>query len=253
MTFVIINIIFVPNTLINRKVTMSRCEQCMIREYSSLNALTKAELALISETKNAFTVNKGQVLFNEGDNLNGVFCIKEGICKLSKLSSGGKDSILKLAGQGELLGQRSMINDETSNLTATAIEDMLVCFIPRKEIMQHFSDNNQFSLMVTKDICNHLKDADLTIANHTHRSVKERLALLLLNLEQLAGVDSTTGALNIVLTREDMANMIGTATETCIRLISELRKEGLILASGRNITIINHQALKSIAELSIVK
>lgn len=250
MTFIIKNLIFVAITPNNTKVTMSRCEQCIIREFSSLKALTRDELALISDKKNAFTVEKGQVLFNEGENLNGVFCIKEGICKLSKLSSGGKDSILKLAGKGELLGQRSMINDETSNLTAVAIEDMLVCFIPKKEVMQHFNDNNKFSMLITKDICNHLKDADMVIANHTHRTVKERLALLLLNLEELGGKDPETGVLNIVLSREDMANMLGTATESCIRLLSELKKEDIIFVSGRKIILKDHKALRNIAEHS---
>lgn len=232
---------------------MSRCEQCIIREFSSLKALTRDELALISDTKNAFRVKKGQVLFNEGENLNGVFCVKEGVCKLSKLNSGGKDSILKLAGKGELLGQRSMINEETSNLTAVALEEMLVCFIPKKEVMQHFTNNNQFSLLITKDICNHLKDADMGIANHSHRSVKERLALLLLHLEELGGKDSESGVLNISLSREDMANMVGTATESCIRLLSEFKKNDLIRVSGKYIAIIDPIALKHIAENSSSK
>lgn len=229
---------------------MSRCEQCIIRDFSSLKALTRSELALISDTKNAFKVKKGEKLFNEGDNLNGVYCIKEGVCKLSKLNSGGKDSILKLAGKGELLGQRSMINDETSNLTAVAIEDMLVCFIPKKEVMQNFSNNNQFSLLITKDICNHLKEADLGLANHAHRTVKERLALLLLNLEELGGKNLDTDELNITLSRDDMANMVGTAAESCIRILSDFKKEKLIKTTGRKIAILDHAGLKHISEYS---
>ncbi|MTG98143.1 MULTISPECIES: Crp/Fnr family transcriptional regulator [Myroides] len=227
---------------------MSRCEQCIIREFSSLKALTRDELETISETKTHFIVRKGEILFLEGDNLNGVYCVKSGFCKLTKLNSNGKDTIIKLAKSGELLGQRSIINEETSNLTATALEDMQVCFIPKKEMLDYFSDNNKFSLLVTRDICNHLKDADKGLADHTHKTVKERLAIMLLKLEELGGVDPETKSLNIQLSREDLANMVGTATESCIRLLSDLKKEGIIQLSGKKIILVDKAELKNLAQ-----
>ncbi|KUF39373.1 Crp/Fnr family transcriptional regulator [Myroides marinus] len=227
---------------------MGRCEQCIIREFSSLKALTREELLTISETKTHFIVKKGEVLFNEGDNLNGVYCIKDGFCKLTKLNSNGKDTIVKLAKNGDLLGQRSIINEETSNLTATAIEDMQICFIPKKEMMDYFTDNNKFSLLVTRDICNHLKDADKGLADHTHKTVKERLAIILLKLEEVGGINPENNALNIQLSREDLANMVGTATESCIRLLSELKKDGIIELSGKKIILKDKNELKNLAQ-----
>ncbi|MEC4117373.1 Crp/Fnr family transcriptional regulator [Myroides phaeus] len=227
---------------------MGRCEQCIIREFSSLKALTREELLTISETKTHFIVKKGETIFTEGDNLNGVYCIKDGFCKLTKLNSNGKDTIVKLAKDGDLLGQRSIINEETSNLTATAIEDMQICFIPKKEMMDYFTDNNKFSLLVTRDICNHLKDADKGLADHTHKTVKERLAIILLKLEEVGGTNQETNALNIQLSREDLANMVGTATESCIRLLSDLKKEGVIELSGKKIILKNKAELKALAQ-----
>ncbi|AJH13988.1 MULTISPECIES: Crp/Fnr family transcriptional regulator [Myroides] len=227
---------------------MGRCEQCIIREFSSLKALTREELLTISETKTHFIVKKGETIFTEGDNLNGVFCIKDGFCKLTKLNSNGKDTIVKLAKNGDLLGQRSIINEETSNLTATAIEDMQICFIPKKEMMEYFTDNNKFSLLVTRDICNHLKDADKGLADHTHKTVKERLAIILLKLEEVGGINPENNALNIQLSREDLANMVGTATESCIRLLSELKKDGIIELSGKKIILKDKNELKALAQ-----
>ncbi|MEK6450728.1 MULTISPECIES: Crp/Fnr family transcriptional regulator [Myroides] len=227
---------------------MGRCEQCIIREFSSLKALTREELLTISETKTHFIVKKGETIFTEGDNLNGVYCIKDGFCKLTKLNSNGKDTIVKLAKDGDLLGQRSIINEETSNLTATAIEDMQICFIPKKEMMDYFTDNNKFSLLVTRDICNHLKDADKGLADHTHKTVKERLAIILLKLEEVGGTNQETNALNIQLSREDLANMVGTATESCIRLLSDLKKEGIIELSGKKIILKDKAELKALAQ-----
>ena len=90
---------------------MSKCEQCVVREFSSLKALNKNELIKLAECKTSHTIKKGDIIFEEGENVNGIYCIKEGICKLTKLSPNGKDHIVKLVKKGELLGQRSMISD----------------------------------------------------------------------------------------------------------------------------------------------
>lgn len=226
---------------------MGRCEQCIIREFSSLKALTREELLTISENKAHFTVKKGETIFIEDDSLNGVYCIQNGFCKLTKLNSNGKDTIVKIAKKGDLLGQRSVINEETSNLTAVALEDMEICFIPKKDMLDSFTDNNKFSLLVTRDICSHLKDADKGLADHTHKTVKERLAIILLKLEELGGVDPLNNALIIQLSREDLANMVGTATESCIRLLSDMKKEGIIKLEGKKIILANKAELKSLA------
>lgn len=226
---------------------MGRCEQCIIREFSSLKALTREELLSISESKTHFTVKKGETIFSEEESLNGVYCIQNGFCKLTKLNSNGKDTIVKIAKKGDLLGQRSIINEEPSNLSAIALEDMQICFIPKKEMLENFTENNKFSLLVTRDICNHLKDSDKGLADHTHKTVKERLAIILLKLEELGGVDPSNNTLNIQLSREDLANMVGTATESCIRLLSDLKKEGIIKLEGKKIILADRSGLKSLA------
>ena len=139
---------------------MSKCEQCVVREFSSLKALNKNELIKLAECKTSHTIKKGDIIFEEGENVNGIYCIKEGICKLTKLSPNGKDHIVKLVKKGELLGQRSMISDEPVNLTAVAMEDMQVCFIPKSEVMGFFNENNKFSMNVMQTICGDLKEAD---------------------------------------------------------------------------------------------
>src|SRR5690554_7697792 len=120
---------------------MSKCEQCIVREFSALKSLDKNELLRVSDCKTSYLVKKGDNLFEEGQNINGVFCIKSGVCKISKLSDNGKSHIVKLITKGELLGQRSLINEESLNLTATALEDMQVCFIPKTEIIGFFHSN----------------------------------------------------------------------------------------------------------------
>lgn len=64
---------------------MSKCEQCIVRQFSSIKAMTKDELLRISECKSSQIIRKGEVIFEEGEYLNGVFCVKDGVCKLTKL------------------------------------------------------------------------------------------------------------------------------------------------------------------------
>lgn len=226
---------------------MSKCEQCIVREFSSLKALTKDELIKLSDCKTSHIIKKGEVIFEEGENVNGIYCIKDGVCKLTKLSANGKDHIVKLVTKGELLGQRSMISDEPVNLSAVALEDMQVCFIPKSEVMGYFDKNNQFSMNVMKSICGDLKEADDHMVNLAQKTVKERLAETLLYLHDTFGKNDDN-SLKVQLSRDDLASMIGTATESCIRLLSDFNKLGWIELSGKKIVLKDIKALKNLAD-----
>ena len=226
---------------------MSKCEQCIVREFSSLKALNKEELLKMANCKTSYTIKKGEPIFEEGESVNGIYCVKDGVCKLSKLSANGKDQIVKLVKPGELLGQRSMISDEPANLSAVALEDMEVCFIPKSEVLGFFNNNNQFSMNVMKTICGDLKESDDHMVSMAQKTVKERLAETLLYLEDTFGKNDDN-TLKLQLSREELAGMIGTATESCIRLLSELNKAGLIELIGKKIAIKDRNKLRRMAE-----
>ena len=226
---------------------MSKCEQCIVRQLNSLKSLNKEELVRISACKTSRIIKKGEVIFDEGDHLNGVYCISGGICKVSKMSSNGRDQIIHLVKKGDILGERSLINDEVANLKATAINDMEVCFIPRDEIIKDLEKNPDFTMNVLKDLASSLKSADNIIVDMAQKTVKQRLAEMLIQLEEKFGHD-VENILNIHLSREDIANIIGTATESAIRLLSEFKKEGVITLKGKNISLKNIPELKKIAQ-----
>ena len=221
---------------------MSKCEQCIVRQFSSLKALGKEELLKMANCKTSYTIKKGEPIFEEGETLKGVFCIKDGVGKLSKLSSNGKDQIVKLVKSGELLGQRSMISEESANLSAIALNDMEVCFIPRKEILGFFDKNNEFSMNVMKTICGDLKEADDHMVSMAQKSVKSRLAETLIYLEDTFGKNDD-GSLYLQLSREEIAGLIGTATESCIRLLSDFKKLGYIDLVGKKIIVLKRNEL----------
>lgn len=225
---------------------MSKCEQCIIRQFNSLKSLTKDELVRIAGCKTSKTIKKGAVLFEEGEHINGVFCIKDGVCKVSKMSDNGRDQIVNLVRKGDILGERSLINNETSNLKAIAVNDMEVCFIPKEEIVRDLEGNPKFTMDILKNMALSLKSADNFIVDMAQKTVKQRLASTLLSLDERFAKNEN-GALDILLSREDIANIIGTATESAIRLLSEFKKKKLINLKGKEVFILDNQALKNIS------
>ncbi len=225
---------------------MSKCDQCIVRQFNSLKHLSKDELIRISACKTSKIIKKGEPLFEEGDHINGVFCIKNGVCKISKMSENGKNQIVNLVQRGDLIGERSLISDEVSNLNAVAVDDMEVCFIPKEEIMNDLEKNPNFTMDVLKTMASSLKKADNIIVDMAQKSVKQRLAETLLKLEEKFGTNEQ-GAINIHLSREDIANIIGTATESAIRLLSGLKKNGFITFLKKDIKIVDKNELVKIS------
>lgn len=225
---------------------MSKCEQCIVRQFNSLKHLSKEELVRMSACKTSKIIKKGEFLFEEGEHINGVFCIKDGVCKVSKMSENGKNQIVNLIKRGDLIGERSLISDEVSNLNAVALQDMEVCFIPKDEIITDLEKNPNFTMDVLKTMAISLKNADNLIVDMAQKSVKQRLAETLLNLQDKFGV-TNENTIDIHLSREDISNIIGTATESAIRLLSDLKKRKIILFKGKEISILDKKELEKIA------
>ncbi|WP_232623038.1 Crp/Fnr family transcriptional regulator [Pareuzebyella sediminis] len=209
--------------------------------------MSKEELKKVSDSKVTKKVKKGQPLFEEGEKLDGVFCVRNGVSKLSKLSANGKDQIVKFASKGEVIGQRSVIAEESVNLSARAVSDMEVCFIPKESIVNPLHTNPDFTLEVLRHMAHDLKEADDVIVNMSQKTVKQRMAEAFLYLKNNFGEDQD-GFLILTLSREDIANVIGTATESCIRIISEFKKKGYLKTSGKKIGITDERKLQDLAE-----
>lgn len=225
----------------------SRCENCIIRQMNSFKALKKEELKQMADNKKTKTIKKGDIIFKEGERLGGVFCVRNGISKLSKMSDNGRDQIVKIATKGEVLGHRSVISSEATNLSAVALEDMEVCFIPKSHIEEPLQTNPVFTNAVLKHMAQELKFADDIIVNMAQKTVRQRLAEILLYLEENFGTDKE-GYLYLQLSRADIADVVGTATELLIRTLTKLKKEGLVVTAGKRIQILDKKALLQIVE-----
>ncbi|WP_405352295.1 Crp/Fnr family transcriptional regulator [Nonlabens sp. Asnod3-H03] len=226
----------------------TKCENCVIRQYNALRVLNTEDLAEINATKKLQSVSKGDMIFKEGQRLSGIYCVRNGATKLSKITASGRDQIVKIASKGEILGQRSIVCDENANLSATALNDMEVCFIPKSAIKNRIAHNPLFVKELLVNMATELRIADDMIVNLSEKTVKQRLAQALLYLKKQFGEDPLSGDLTLVLSREDLAAAIGTATESCIRLLSDFKKKGYITTQGKNIKILQLDALEELTK-----
>lgn len=224
---------------------MGRCEQCIARQLNSMKTLTKEELKKVTECKTTRVYKKGDVIFRENELLSGVYCVREGICKLTKLSSNGKDHTVKLMGQGKLIGQRSLIRNERTHLSAIALNDVELCFVPKEQILGNLRTNHEFSFDVMQSLAQELREAEDDLINMAQKTVRQRLAEALTYVLKTFGVNGA-GYLNVNLSREDYASIVGTATESAIRVLSQFRKEGLISLKGKMIKIEKLTALEQV-------
>lgn len=231
------------------KIESPSCETCAARLSNVFCTLTDDQAHDMSIDKSSSYYKKGQLVFFEGNRPNGLYCVNKGKVKIYQIGSGNREQIVRLAKEGDILGYRSLISGEVYNASAEAIEDSVLCFINRKSFFDLLQENSELSTKVMQLLSHDLKSAESRITGLSQKPVRERLAETLLTLKEFYGVEADGATINATLTREDIANIVGTATETAIRLLSEFKNEKVIELAGKKIKILNSDKLVKIANV----
>lgn len=228
----------------SKKVKNTPCDLCLSKRKSMFEGVPDEALCSISDSKSTLAHNKGQVLFLEGTQPMGLFCIGEGKVKVYKTDDSGREQIVRLAQEGDFLGYRALLSGENYNSSATILEDAKVCFIPKSSFTNLISQDSEFQNKLMQAVCRDLGVMEQKMADMANKTVRQRLATTLLMLKNSYGIDGDEKTeIDIALTREDLAKIVGTATETLIRLLSDFKKDGLIDLSGKKITILEERKL----------
>jgi CRP/FNR family transcriptional regulator, polysaccharide utilization system transcription regulator len=228
------------------------CEHCESRVLGVFCALEGEALAEFSANKTVNKYKKGQIIFYEDNKPYGLYCMIDGRVKLYKTGIDGRQQILRISGPGDILGYRSLFADETYQATAEALEDSNICCIDKNVFFPVLAKDPNLSLEIIKKLAAELRSAEDLATSIAQRSVRERMAELLLILKETYGKDTKDGTLiDLKLSREEMAEMIGITQETAIRLLSEFKGDGLIAVKGRDITILKTEALLHTARIEI--
>lgn len=225
------------------------CELCGSRKNSLFSSLSESQLCAISEAKNLISHRKGQILYYEGTKPLGIFCVNVGVIKVYKTASNGKEQILYLAKRGDFLGYSALLGEENYTNSAMIIEDAKICFVPRETFLGSMMKNVEFFKRITKLLSHELGVLEEKLTDASQKSIRERLAFLLLQLANTYGVDGGGHQrIDLMLTREELAGMVGTATESVIRLLSEFKKDGLIELEGKKIILKDKKGLARLSD-----
>ena len=224
------------------------CDKCSPETGSIFINLTNEEVDLINYRKEFRHFKRGDILYKEGSRISGFYCIHSGIIKVFKTGFDGKEQIIRFAKPGDIIAYRSVLSNEVACTSARVIEDSRVCFIPADILITFVKSNPTFAHELLKLACHELGEANSFITDIAQKTVRERLAEILLVLVNEFGLDEDN-YLRISLTREELANIIGTATESVIRLLSEFKTDKLVQLTGRRIRIINPKGLAKISNV----
>lgn len=222
------------------------CKGCSSSKTSIFNTLKSEDLEYIDQNKSINVYKKGDVLYREGNRILGCYCVNTGILKIYKTGIDGKEQIIAFAQKGDITGYRSVLSNEPACTTAEVLEDASICFIPSNIMFSFVKKNSDFALSLMQLTCKELNQANSYIKDIAQKTVRERLAEVLLMLEENFGKDAE-GYLTITLTRAELSNIVGTATESVIRLLSDLKNEKIIVMSGKKIKFLNKNELKKIS------
>ena len=223
-------------------------EECDLSGFKLFKKLNTEELARLNYDKECSVYKKGTIVYKEGNRLTGFFCVTRGILKIYKTGVDGKEQIIRFAKKGNIIAYRSLVSQELACTTAKVIDDAVLCHIPYQTLLFLIQNNWQFSLHMLQIVCQELREANSYITDIAQKSVRERLAEVLLILKDNFELDRQN-TLKISLTREELANIVGTATESVILLLSEFKQDKLIELQGRRIKIIDIQGLKKVSNI----
>lgn len=219
-------------------------EKCFLKDISLVIPLEYIEKVM------ACSYKRGQTIFTQGHPPRGLYCLSSGKIKIVLVSSEGKESISRLVTPGDIFGARTLFSNESYVSSAIALEDSMVSFYDKDLIFELISKFPLMAVNFLKLLSKGMGAAEAQSQILVHCNVRERLAGLLLKLKDSVGVtESGRTLLDIRLTREEMATMIGTTHESLARLVTEFKNEKIIVQEGKSIIIINCEKLKDFANV----
>jgi CRP-like cAMP-binding protein len=220
------------------------------KSESVLNGLPEEDFALLCANMTEERYQKGDVLFREGAVPSGIFFVKKGKIKKYKVDHEHNEHIIYVANSGELLGYHAILSEERYPDSAAALEESIVAFIPKEDFSAVLSQSKVLSQRLLKNLSHEFAVLTNSISVFAQRSVRERLAIMLIVLREKFKTADTLSDIAINISRSDLANMVGTAKENVVRFLKEFKLAGIVETNGRKIFIRDVKRLIEIANHS---
>lgn len=212
--------------------------------------LTPEESGVLLQAGVTHAYKKGEVIFREGGIATGIFHIKSGKVKKYKTTANGGEQIIYICSEGELLGYHAVLSEELYPDSTAALTQSEITFIPKEAFLQVLGRSSMLSHLLLKALAHEFSLYINNFTNLATKTVRERLAVNLLILEEKFRIPhEPAGPVEIHLSRTDLANIIGTAKETLVRLLKDFKQKKLILTTVSSIRIINQEGILTEANL----
>jgi CRP/FNR family transcriptional regulator len=209
------------------------------------NGLSESHLQEIKNIAVNKRLNKGELIFSEGDDGNGFFVVVDGQVKIFKLSSEGKEQILHILGAGDPFGQVAMFAGRSFPAYAEAIAKSHLLFFPRHAFIGLISGNPQLGMQMLAVLSMRLRQFTIQIENLSLKEVPGRLASYLI---YLADEQEKADEVNLPISKGQLASLLGTIPETLSRIFAKMSSQGLIEVSGGNIRLTDRNGLEELSE-----
>lgn len=197
-----------------------------------------------------FVFLKKQIIHREGFMPTGLFIIRKGKVKIYKMSDTAREIIIHIAGEGEMVGYSALMRKSEYHFWAEAIEKTLVSFIPQKYFYDFIESNAAFSVSLMQAFARQFDEVMDKMVDILSDQVRKRTAKTLLWLMQTHGMDIEDSTIKITLSRQDLAHLVATNTETLVRTLTDFRKEKIIELKRKKIAVTDIEKLNRIAYLN---
>lgn len=196
----------------------------------------KEWLPALGANRKTYHFRKGEMIFEEGSAVKGIYFIKQGRAKVHMKWENAKELIVRLAKDGDILGHRGYGNELIYSVSATALEPSDICFIDNDFFFSTLKVNNDFLFKIMTFFAEELKISEKKMRDIALTPAKERLIKTIGQLRDIVGVKEDKGTY-LNLSKQDIASYIGIAYETLFRLLNELQDEGIIHIDSKKIYI----------------
>ena len=209
--------------------------------FGGLSDVHLEEIGSVSIKKH---VNKGEIIFLDGDEGNGFYLVGEGVIRVYKVSLEGKEQILHIVKAGETLGAVPVFSGKSFPANAQAITKGLLLFFPKAKFISLIAGNLSLTMNIMAVLAMRLREFTVQIENLSLKELPGRLAAYLLyQLQEQGGGDRMT----LDISKSQISNILGTRPESLSRVLGAIRERKLIEVDGPNIRLLDRDGLEALA------
>ena len=227
------------------------CSECRVRADRLFCNMSISAVEALDSVKFTGLYPKGSLLFVEGEEPRGIFILCSGRAKLTTSSTEGKTLIVKIAEPGEVLGASATILGKPYEVSAETIEPSQLNFVKRDDFLKYLNTHSEACLHTAQQLSEKYHSAQREIRSlGLSQTTSEKLARLLLDWCNRGGEQTTKGIrLKVLLTHEEIAQMIGTTRETVTRLLSDFKKKKIIDVKGSSLFVLSRPQLEHLVSV----